>query len=141
MLTLVRTILAVIVGIAVGAVVVGVIQFVGVTLHPLPPGAENDPKIMQEHIAKLPTEAFVIVLAAWYVGTAVGAGVATWVNRFHHHGAGIVVVVFFVVAVLWQLVKIPSPGWFMAAGLLGTPVAGALGVWLFSRRREPAVEA
>ena len=72
-----RLILGVLAGVVVGVVVIGVVEGVGHMLFPPPPGLDlTDPLQLHTAMSKVPVQAKVWVLLAWFLGALAGASTA-----------------------------------------------------------------
>ncbi len=79
---MIRSVLAVVAGIVVGGIVVGVCETPGLLLHPVPQGLDlNDPAQLKDHVAKAPLAAQVCVAVAWTLGPLAGSFVAARIAR------------------------------------------------------------
>lgn len=126
----VRSVLGVVAGVVVAALVTAAIEWLGGRLHPMPVTVDpSDPSDMAAWVETLPTGAFMIVLAAWLAGTFVGGLVASLVARtrpLFHSG---IVGVFILAATIANFVMIPHPTWLVATAVVCIPLAA----WLASR--------
>ena len=122
-----RSVLAVVAGLAAGAVLIGALEAVGHHVYPPPAGVHgSDPEAFAAAIRAMPTGAFLFVLLAWVVGTFGGAWVAAKLATRAGAAHGYVVGAFFLLAGLTHLVMIPHPGWFVALSVLLLPAAAYL---------------
>lgn len=132
---LVRSLMAVFVGIVVCGVVIFLIELPASFLHPVP--ASFDPQNreqVREHNQNAPLAAMLVVLAAYVVGPFVGAWVAARLaGRAPLPHAGIVAGFFFLASVA-NLFSVPGhPIWFAVANLtLFVPA-----VWLAAHLARP----
>lgn len=111
---MVRKILAVVVGVVVGAAVVWAVQLVGHRLVPLPPGMDpTDMESVRAHMAEIPAAAFGFVLLGYVLGALVGGYTAARIGRAK--GPALVVGAILLVFGLMNVVLIPHPLWFTVA--------------------------
>ncbi|MCC7269070.1 MAG: hypothetical protein IT546_17245 [Caulobacteraceae bacterium] len=130
-----RLILAVLAGVVVGVIVVGVVEGMGHTIFPPPPGVDlTDPAQLKTAMAQLPVQAKIWVLLAWFLGTLAGASTGNLIAGRRRWAGRAVSMVLFVFAV-WTMLTIPHPAWFAAAAVAATLVAATLAEVAFGRPR------
>lgn len=111
-----RIVAAIVAGMIVAMILVIAVETASEQVYPLPAGLNPaDPAQMRTHVATLPAGAFAFVLAAWFVGTAAGAWLATRLARSPI--AGFVVGVLLLTAGVANMLFIPHPVWFWAASI------------------------
>jgi MFS family permease len=123
-----RTILAVVVGILVGAVVIFAVEL----FSPHQPPADldiNDKVKFAEWVKALPTSAFFILLLAYFLGSAVGGLVTNLVAGPMRYRPALVTGLGLFVAGLMNLMAVPHPWWFVVASSL----TYFLGAWIGGR--------
>lgn len=136
-----RFLLAVLIGLGAGGCVIGLIELIGSWLHPMPSELSmEDTEALQQWIAELPVSAFLIVMVAWWIGCFVAALVARYVAKGRSAFPAWVAVGLLLVAIVFNLFALPSPWWMWLLGLVGSMVAGTLGVGLI-RPSELFIEA
>ena len=131
---MVRAILATVLGgVAAVAVITGV-ELLGAALFPPPAGTEaGDLAGMRAAVAAMPLAAELLILAAWWLGAAVGGWVANRIGRVSW--PALVVGVAVSASVVAEAIGLPHPPWMQLAGVLG-PLAIGGALW---RSRRPAV--
>jgi hypothetical protein len=136
--SILRSVLAVVLGLFVGFVFIMAIQMLSMVVNPPPPGLDfNNPEAMKQYIATLPTGAFVLVLASYAVGTFAGAFVTVWVARRAPLVHGLILGGLFLLAAIQNMRTLPHPVWFQIVALaLFLPVAW-LGASCAPSRRPP----
>jgi hypothetical protein len=77
------------------------------------------------HVAKLPAAAFVIVLAAWTIGSFAGGWVAAAISRHWPRACALCVAAFMLAGVAYNVIVLPHPLWMSVLGLL-LPIPAAL---------------
>jgi len=132
-----RSILAILAGIVVGGIVVGLIEIPGNRMHPLPPDTDmKDWDAIKRHAAKAPTAALLGVAIAWTVGPAMGAFVAAVIacegQLFHGEIIGVV----FLAMDLAMISSLPHPMWLIVVGMIGPLFGGWIGA-ILGRRFAP----
>lgn len=139
---LARSVLAVIAGVVVGGLAVGLIEGLNYVLFPPPAGLSlSDPEALGRFAASLPTTAYAIVGLAFMLGALVGGAVAGWVVGRRLVVPGIIVGVILAGSSVLNLVDPslpPHPTWMWAPALLAAPM-GWLGAWLVARRMRTDV--
>ncbi len=134
-----RSILAVLLGLALSVLVVTLVEGLGHRIYPQPADLDfGDTEMMTAYIETLPLGAFLFVLAAWSLGTLVGGTAAGVIARRRPRRAVLFVGALMLAATAMNLFMIPHPGWFAVAGValvvLMTFVAGRLAGALLARR-------
>jgi hypothetical protein len=107
-----RSILAVIGGLAAAFVVVTLFDVLSIMMFPLPPGFDTtDPAAMQALAETLPVTAFIILTVGWAVASFAGSWVA---GRIGNHAPFVHSMVFtglFLIVGIANLLLIPHPAW------------------------------
>lgn len=128
-----RTILAVLVGIVVMGIMVAAIQWLGHSIFPPPPGIDpTDHDAMIALISTMPVMALALVLVAYAVGTFLGAYTAATISSRHKRGAAITVGLAMLALIVANFAVIPHPMWMVALGIL-IPLPFALLAWRLAR--------
>lgn len=123
---MIRSFLAVLIGIVVCGLVVGVVETLNLQWHPAPAGMDfHDPAQVAAHVARLPATAFAVVLAAWTLGSFAGGATAARMSRSWPRTCALLVAVFMLAGVAYNIVMFPHPPWMSALGLL-LPLPAAL---------------
>lgn len=133
-----RSILGTVVGLVIAILLIGLVETLGHRLIPPPAGMDpTDPASIAAAIPLMPIGSFLFVLAAWFLGTWVGASTAMRIARSGARWPGLTVGGVIFAATLYNLWLIPHPMWVAAGGLLGIlgltllasrpPVAAATG--------------
>ena len=109
---MIRTILAVVVGLVVGMAFNMGMVVLNTALHPMPEGVDfNDAEGMSTYIAGLPLMALVLILVA-HVGQAfIGGLVAAAIGRSASMVAAMIVGVLSMLAGIANLMSMPLPAW------------------------------
>lgn len=131
-----RSVLAVLAGIAAGVIVVAVVDTLVFRLYPLPAGTDtSDPAALRDAVATMPLQAFVLLLAGWVLAALASSWVAARLatRRLVLHGAiggGLLLA-----ATLANLAAVPHPTWMWAAAVVLLPVAVVMGIKAGARGR------
>ena len=136
---MVRSILSIAAGLVVAFVVVIVLEIIGHTIYPPPPGIDlHDPEAMKTIIDKLPRGALIFVLVAWGLGTFAGSLTAALLaRRAHSVHAAIVGGIQFLAG--WvTMVMIPHPDWFFFTAVALFPIASVSAGLLAEQLSRPA---
>ncbi len=133
---LLRTIIAILIGIAIAGATIAVIEWVGQAFYPPPGGIDmTDPGAMGAALVEAAPGAQIFVLIAWFFGSLVGGFAARIIaNRWI---APIAVALAVSAAVLWTTTLFPHPWWMVLSGLALPLLAGLL----VARRGRRAVAA
>lgn len=138
---MVRTIAALLLGLVVALATMLLVEYLGMSLFPLPPGVHFD---SEEDLGRLVAESTtgkkLWVLMGWALASFAGAAAAARTSRRHATGAALCVGAMIVLGVLLNSAMLPHPAWMTVAGvLLPVPIA-----WLaahLATRRAPAPPA
>lgn len=125
-----RYVLATIAGVAAAGATVAVVEAIGHSVYPPPPGIDvNDPESIAQIINTLPFGAVLFVVVAWVTGAFTGGLIATWICKPASAVPALLVGAAVLLATAATLFMIPHPLWMTLAGLaLPVPVA-----WLAAR--------
>jgi hypothetical protein len=138
-----RNVLAGICGAVVAFITIGLLEAVGTTIFPPPPGMDfNDRESVRAAMANMPFGALVWVLVSQLVGTFVGAWLAARIARAAKTALAVTVGVIAMLASIGNMLMIPHPIWFWVASLLfSLPLAylGGLLACRASALEKPAV--
>lgn len=117
-----RTLAAVVAGMALALVLVIAVEFFGSIVHPLPPNFDGN---MSEHVRRVPHWVLAVVVLAW--GATITA--ATWLaSRIGNRFAGVVVALLLAWALIFNLTMLPYTMWFKVVWFAAFPVACLLGL-------------
>lgn len=115
----VRSILAVIVGMLVAFVVIGVIEAIGIKLYPPPRGATpTDRESLKALVASMPLAAKLCMLLAYAAGSVAGGWMAALLAPRAKRMHAMIVAALLFGAGLMNLMTIPHPAWFWVASSL-----------------------
>jgi hypothetical protein len=118
-------IFAILTGVVAGAIVIGLLEMVSHSMHPLPEGLDTtNPEAFRDYIMGLPFTAFLFLLIAHGVGAMAGGFIASKMASVQKRGAALFVGFILVLAGVLNLLTIPHPLWFSIADvLIYTPMA------------------
>ncbi len=129
-----RSILAVIVGILVMGITVAAVQWLGHSIFPPPPGIDpSNHDAMIALISTMPVAALAFVLVAYAFGTFLGAYTAATISTAHRRGVAIAVAVVMLALIALNFSMIPHPMWMVIGGVL-IPFPFALLAWKLAKR-------
>jgi hypothetical protein len=116
---IVRNILAVIIGIAVGMVVNMALVMSASSIIPLPEGIDvMDPESIAKFMPQFETKHFIMPFLAHALGTFFGAYAAALVSKSRHMTFAMVIGLFFLIGGVANIMMIPStPTWFIGVDL------------------------
>jgi hypothetical protein len=134
-----RSLGAVVLGVLAAAVLVLVMEAVGHTVFPPPPGLDlGDSEQRETFMAQLPLGALVFVLAGWSLGTLAGSWLAAALAGQAPAAHGLVVGVLFLAMAVATMLVIPHPLWFWVVALLLFPLSSGIGVLLSPAKKRLA---
>ncbi len=117
-MSIVRLVLAVVLGLIVGSAVNMALILLGGQVIPAPPGADmHTAEGIGAALPLLDARHFLFPFLAHALGTLAGAAVATRVASRHRLAAALVVGVLFLAGGVMAARMIPAPGWFIALDL------------------------
>ena len=131
---MIRTTLAVLLGLVVALATMLLLEYLGMSLFPLPPGIDLD---SEADLARLVASATMgkklWVLGGWTAVAFAGGWVAAKVAHRHRTGAALAVGVLIIAGVALNALLLPHPAWMTVVGvLLPLPVA-----WRAARLASP----
>lgn len=110
-----RSILGVVFGIALGAVAVAFVQRIGQLAYPAPKGVDlKDPAQLREVMRAIPLGAKAFVIGSWGAGSLAAAAGALLVARRWAPAAWVASGTLFAMAGM-TMIEIPHPAWMVAA--------------------------
>jgi hypothetical protein len=128
-----RSILAVIVGILVMGISVAAVQWLGHSVYPPPEAIPAHPEAMAELVASMPVGALAFILVAYAFGTFLGAYTAATISQAHRRGVAITIAVIMLGLITLNFAVIPHPMWMVITGVL-IPFPFALLGWKLALR-------
>jgi hypothetical protein len=132
-----RSILAVLAGLAIAWITVSLFEFASMHTFPPPPGVDvRDPQQLAALVSQMPAGALALVLAGWVVGAFDGGLVAALVAK--RRVPAIVVGVLVMLGVFLMVAMVPHPMWMSIAGVLLPVPAALFGAWLVRGRKAVA---
>lgn len=109
----VRSILAVIIGMLVAFVLIGLVQAIGMRIYPPPPGMDpTDVESIKAAMAQRPLAALLFVLLSYTTGSVAGGWVAARLAPKAKMTHAMIVAALLFGAGLRNLMTIPHPTWF-----------------------------
>lgn len=136
-MSVLKLVLAVVLGLVVGGVVNMALIMVSGHVIPPPAGADmTTPEGIRAALPLLEPRHFLFPFLAHAIGTLVGAYVAVKVAAHHKVVGALMVGAFFFVGGIMAASMIPAPTWFIAADLLGAYFPFAWLGYLLARPRE-----
>jgi len=127
-----RTLLAVIIGVALAFVLVIAVEWFGAVVHPIPADFNGN---IGEYVRRYPHWILAIVVFAWSATSTA----ATWVaSRIGNRIAGAVVALLLAGALVFNVTRLPYTMWFKVAVLIAVPAACLLGI-RYGKRLGPTL--
>lgn len=115
---MIRKIAAVVVGILLTSLVVGLVQQLGHYLYPLPAGTDpNDPEAIKKYVENAPFLAVFFVIISYAAGAFTGGFVSTKIANDGKKIYALIIGVLFLFTSIYMMVTIPSPIWFWILGI------------------------
>ena len=106
------------------------VELFSAIVHPFPSDFGETKEEMCRHVERYPGWVLVVAAAAW-TGTAF---ISTWVaTRVGGRIPGIILGLFLIWAVGFNVSMLPYPMWFEVVSVLGIPIACLVGIWLPGR--------
>lgn len=132
-----RSLLAIFLGVIVGGITVAIVEIPGYFIHPPPPGLNfNDMEAMKAHAAKTPPLAMAVVALAWAAGPFVGTLVACLIVRKKYVVHGLIIGTIFALLDASNY-AIPHPLWLMVAGIVFPFLTSCAAAYLANRLFPP----
>lgn len=133
---MIRSVLAVVVGVVVAVIVVGLVEAIGHVIFPPPPGIDlADPEALRALISQLPLGA--IVLVAWGLGALVGGVTAALTAGRSYIAHALIVGGIQMAFGILTMLMIPHPLWFVIASFAIVIPSAWLGARLATAVRPP----
>ncbi|HEY4309241.1 MAG TPA: hypothetical protein VGN12_07295 [Pirellulales bacterium] len=139
MAVVMRTALAIVAALAAAFVLVVAVELLSTIVHPTPPDFTGTQEEMCDHVARYPQWVLAAVVVAWSGTAWIGVWIAT---RLGGRTAALVVGLFLLAMVCFNVAMLPYPTWFK----LAMPVCLAAGCWyglhvaMRDQRRAPAAQ-
>lgn len=134
-----RSVLAVLAGVAVAAIVVAIVEAISTLVYRAPPGLNlADAAAMREFIRDLPAGAFVFVLVGWALGTLTGAWTAARIANRSHLVHGNIIGTLLLGTGVANMLMLPHPAWVWVIGVIAFVACGYAGGRLAARTRPAA---
>ncbi len=134
-----RAILGVVLGVVIGVIVsmliILAVEGVGHTIFPPPPDVNlTDPAQLATAMGKIPVQAKIAVLLAWFLGTLGGASAANLIAG-RRAWAGRIVALIVLALSIFNMTTIQHPAWMAVCAVLAILLAGFVADRAFGRRR------
>jgi len=134
MKSILKSLLAILVGMVTAMLLILVIQLISSKMYPLPEGlSPENAQAMSEWVMSLPISAFILLLASYFVATFDGVMLACWLAPNQPRAHGLVVFALLAASAALNLVTITHPSWFIGATLVIYLLAFGLGDWMGQR--------
>jgi hypothetical protein len=116
---MVRSTFAVLLGLVIALAAMLLLEYLGMSLFPLPPGVALDNEADLAHLVEAAgTGKQLWVLMGWTVAAFIGGWVAARTSRIHRTGAALWVGGLIVAGVLLNVALLPHPAWMTVLGVL-----------------------
>lgn len=118
---LIRNILAVVIGLIIGAALNSFIVLISESVISLPEGVNpNDAESLKQNIHLFEPKHFLLPFLAHALGTLAGAFVAVKIGLSHHLRLALLIAVFFIIGGIMAVILIPAPIWFCILDLVAS---------------------
>jgi MFS family permease len=133
MKTILRAILAIVAGMVLAFALVIAVEGFSSIVHPVPPNFTGTMDEICQHVAKYPDWVLGVVVIAYSATTFLGTWIATKIGR---RAAGAVVSLLLLLAIAFNITKLPYATWFKVVMPVCFLVACYLGVTLCGRAKS-----
>jgi hypothetical protein len=131
MVTILRSILGIVAGLAAGFVLVVAVELFSSVVHPLPADFGGTQEEMCEHVANYPHWVLAVVVPAW----TFAALASTWIaGRLGNRASALIVGLLLLAGVAFNVSMLPYPLWFKLASMIAIPAAVVAGINWSGRR-------
>jgi hypothetical protein len=142
MSSLLRSVMAVVVGCLAAFFHIGAIESLNYLIYPPPEGLDMaKPETLAAYMKVIPTGALLVVLLAWMVGTFAGSWITTRLAPVPKRNHGLVIGALFLLAAIGNMSAIPHPLWFWVVSLASFMPMSYLGSYLASPTGKPSPQA
>jgi hypothetical protein len=125
---IIRSIVAIVVGLLAGIFVLAAIELAAMPFHPLPADIDlSDQEALKAHVARAPFAAQLLVASAWVLGAFVGGWLAAFIARRAYFAHGFTVGCVMEAATVLNLRTFQHPQWMVMTGVLGPILASWIG--------------
>ena len=132
-----KLIAAVFVGLMIGVIVIFIIETLGHSLYPPPPGIDlTNSDAMAEIIQQAPVGALLFVILAYAIGSFVGGAVTHLIGRFPKQIDALITGLILLIFGAYNLINIPHPLWMVILGLLCFLPSAYFGGWVVRRKNK-----
>jgi len=129
--SIVRSVVAVLVGLIAAMVVVVGNEVLSSVLHPVPPGFDaTSNEEMKAHVARYPAYALLLGGLGWSLAAFVSSWLATRLGTGRHPAHGIAIGSLLLAGAVANMLMLPYPIWFWVENLVLLPVCFILGAML-----------
>lgn len=119
-----KRVLAVVAGLVVGMITLGLVEGLGHLIFPPPEGLDmTNMEVVAEYLKTAPIGAILWVMLAWIIGSFVGGAVATMIGKEFGRMPAYIVGGVLTLSGILNLVMVPHPSWFWMAILVFIPSA------------------
>ncbi|MBL3549898.1 MULTISPECIES: hypothetical protein [Chryseobacterium] len=118
-MSILRQILAVVVGLIVGSIGIAIVENIGHQLYPPPVGTDpNDMEALKEYVGEAPFMALFFIIMAYALAAFVSGFTATKISNNGKHTAAIICGIIFLLITIYMMTSLPTPIWFWVLGIL-----------------------
>jgi hypothetical protein len=136
---IVRSVLAIFLGVISCFFLILAVEMLGQLVYPPPPGMDfSKPETVEAALKSVKPGQFAFVLAAWAIGTFIGAGIAARIAPNWKLAHGMVIGVLFLLASIGQMSMFPHPIWVWVIGVAEFLPVAYFGARLVSANPSPS---
>jgi MFS family permease len=124
MVTILRSLGAIVAGIAVAIVMVIAVELFSSIVHPFPEDFEGTVEEVSQHVERYPHWVLAVVVIAWGFAALAAAWIA---GKLGNRGSAVFLGLLLIAAVFLNIVQLPYPLWFKIATPIVIPIASVCG--------------
>jgi len=130
-----KRVLPILAGLVTGWIVIFILEAVSHQFYPPPEGLDfTNKEAVTTFMETLPTGAFVMLLAAWMIGTFTGGIVGGLINKLAWRNTAIIIGVILALGSIINMTLIPHPTWLMVVASVGYVPMAYFGARIISRK-------
>jgi hypothetical protein len=133
-----RKIFAVVIGVVVAVILIILVEMLGHTIYPMPPGLDlENAEALRAYVMTAPIGALLFVMGAWLVATLVGGLLACFIAKESPLVYSAIIGGLVLMGTVINLISIPHPLWFSITSVLAIIAT----IFVTSRLGSPFVTA
>lgn len=128
--SMIRSTIAVFLGLVLAFMLAVAVEVFSAVVHPFPADFDGSFESVAEHVANYPAWILALCGLMYGVGVLASTWLATRLGTGRHPAHGAVVGAMLLMAILYNMVKLPYPSWFEAGMLILFPLGTYFGIRL-----------